>query len=626
MMNDAQPWRPTVEVIGFSAWFTAGAMLLLLGWQSQLPAAPFLYAAALAVVLAARRAQQTWYNWGLKASLCGRTLPIIYPDTLKKITELNPNSLWLGKGFDWKPLHTQRIYDIRKHDPDTLLPPAFFLGLRSHKIGVPSRGEIGAPYIHGVEPEEEDIMMPLSNLAGNTLVVGTTGSGKTRLFDLLISQAIFRGDVVIIIDPKGDIDLRTLAKKACARIGRPNDFVFFHPAFPSASVRLDPLKNWNRPTEIASRVAALVPSETGMDTFTAFAWLTINGIVKGLIEIDERPNLKKLRQHIQGGPESLLERVMEAYYKKHVERWEVMLKETYLSKALKEKSKNSPTASPMLLAMVAMYKTEVNKIKRSETVDALVSMFEHNREHLGKMLASLVPVLQMLTSGELGEMLSPDAANVDDERPIYDTEKIINTGKVLYIGLDSLSDTTVGSAIGSVMLADLAAVAGARYNYGVDARRISLFVDEAAEVVNPSFIQILNKARGAGFNAVFASQTVADFTAKLGNEAKARQMLGNANNLIALRTKDRTTQEFVTETFGKTAIQAYSQSQGTSASSESEFGHFGGSVSQSRSEKEVEIFPAELLGMLPNLQFMASISGGRIVKGRLPLIVERPEQ
>ena len=30
--------------------------------------------------------------------------------------------------------------------------------------------------------------------------------------------------------------------------------------------------------------------------------------------------------------------------------------------------------------------------------------------------------------------------------------------------------------------------------------------------------------------------------------------------------------------------------------------------------------PAEVLGKLPNLQYFASVSGGRIIKGRFPII------
>ena len=49
--------------------------------------------------------------------------------------------------------------------------------------------------------------------------------------DLLITQAALRGETVIIIDPKGDRDMRSLALRACRASGRPERFVSFHPAF-----------------------------------------------------------------------------------------------------------------------------------------------------------------------------------------------------------------------------------------------------------------------------------------------------------------------------------------------------------------------------------------------------------
>lgn len=33
-----------------------------------------------------------------------------------------------------------------------------------------------------------------------------------------------------------------------------------------------------------------------------------------------------------------------------------------------------------------------------------------------------------------------------------------------------------------------------------------------------------------------------------------------------------------------------------------------------------ELIPADILGKLPNLQYFASVSGGRIIKGRFPIL------
>ena len=137
-----------------------------------------------------------------------------------------------------------------------------------------------------------------------------------------------------------------------------------------------------------------------------------------------------------------------------------------------------------------------------------------------------MPVLVMLTSGALGPLLSPDETDETDQRQLTRLTQLINDAAVAYIGLDSLSDGMVGSAIGSLLIAELTAVAGERYNYGVDNRPVSVFIDEAAEVMNDPFVQLLNKGRGARLRLTVATQSFADFAARTGSQAKATQVLG----------------------------------------------------------------------------------------------------
>ncbi|WP_291987256.1 hypothetical protein [Candidatus Accumulibacter sp. ACC007] len=112
----------------------------------------------------------------------------------------------------------------------------------------------------------------------------------------------------------------------------------------------------------------------------------------------------------------------------------------------------------------------------------MISTSEHNREHFQNMVASLIPILSMLTSDPLHALLSPDS-EPGHERLVTDMSKIIHGNKVVSIGLAALADSTVGSAIGSILLADLAAVAGDRYNYAIDSLTpVTLFIDEAANL------------------------------------------------------------------------------------------------------------------------------------------------
>ena len=55
----------------------------------------------------------------------------------------------------------------------------------------------------------------------------------------------------------------------------------------------------------------------------------------------------------------------------------------------------------------------------------------------------LEPLLEMLGSSEIGDLLSPDPLDTTDTRPIYDMAKVINEGAVLYIGLDWLRPGSV---------------------------------------------------------------------------------------------------------------------------------------------------------------------------------------
>jgi len=194
---------------------------------------------------------------------------------------------------------------------------------------------------------------------------------------------------------------------------------------------------------------------------------------------------------------------------------------------------------------------------------------------------------------------------------------VINGKQVLYMGLDSLSDPMVGSALGSLALADLASTAGEIYNHRLPVP-VNIFVDEAAEVINDQLIQLLNKGRGAGINLFIATQTIADFKARMGDESKAMQVLANANNIISLRVLDTDTQEFIAKKLPMTRYKYVMRTQGNSAG---EGGVItGGNQGERLMEEEGELFPSALLGNLPDLEYLAIFAGGDVRKGRLPIL------
>lgn len=599
------PWRPNYEARAVTGWVGASATALAVNHLSAMPPEPFYWMVGICGAMAMVRLPKAVKLHRLQKHLRGRALEFISLRDLKKLLAKHPQDVWLGYGFAWENRHAQRVFEILKRDWSSMIDT---------ESGHGQEAPIGQPWIHGIEPKEERLYQPLKHTEGHTLIVGTTGAGKTRAFDVLIAQAILRGEAVIIIDPKGDKEMRGNARRTCEAMGQPERFVSFHPAFPDESVRLDPLRNFTRVTEIASRLAVLIPSEAGADPFKSFGWQALNNIAQGLVLTYERPNLVLLRRFLEGGAAGLVFRAVQTYSERVMEDWEAKAR-SYLDKV------QNGTREKRAFAMMRFYYDVVQPEHPNSDLEGLLSMFQHDATHFSKMVASLLPIMNMLTSGDLGRLLSPDPSDLDDARPITDTAKIINNGQVAYIGLDSLTDSMVGSAIGSIFLSDLTAVAGDRYNYGANNRPVNIFVDEAAEVINEPFIQLLNKGRGAKLRLFVATQTFADFSARMGNKDKALQVLGNINNLLALRVIDGETQEYITDSLPRTRLRYVMRTQGQNTNADQPIMH-GGNLGERLMEEEAELFSAQLLGMLPNLEYIAKISGGKIVKGRLPILTE----
>lgn len=525
------------------------------------------------------------------------------------------SSVWFGVGYAWKPRHAQRLHALTKIDWQSLVLPPGVRRLFTGDPGLPDDAA-GLPILHGVGLAEGEapIMRPLSALGGGTLIVGTTQCGKGVMLTNLIAQAIMRGDVVVIIDPKSSARLRDAVFAATRAAGR-GEPLEFHPAFPDRGIRLDPLGSFSRPTELASRVAAVMPADTS-GAFASFAWSAVNVAVMGMLFVDERPTLMKLAMVIESGVDELLRRALVKHLDRAADDWRSRLPPwdpTIRGPA--------PDTDPELLRLVRFWEREVGPTHPEAVIRELLQVFKHNREHYGKITASLQPILTMLTAGALGKTLSPDRDDPDDDRPIMTLERVVRDGGVLYLGLDALPDATVASALGSILLADLTALAGKRYNTGesgVGVEPISLFVDETANVINGPMIELLNKGLEAGVHVTAAMQTVADLAARLGDRDRAMMALGNLNNLIVLRTKDQATQRFVSEVIGKTVVASSEAS--ISTSSGGIVPDFRTSVTRRLKHESCDLVPTDLLGKLPNLEFFASLSGGRLWKGRVPIL------
>ncbi|WP_422474591.1 helicase HerA domain-containing protein [Endozoicomonas sp. ALB032] len=274
-----QNWRPIYELSSSAVWFSAMITAYTLSFFSSLPLIGFVLTSASCGVMMFIRLRQALPRWQQHRRLKGKKLALL------KLTEKKCHSLqtknqeqgvWLGWGFEWQRHHGQRAWDL----------------LRSDNLPTKSEKNMGAGWIHGMEEHEEPLYQPLEQTQMHTMVIGVPGSGKTRLFDLLVTQAVLRNEPVIIVDPKGDHDLASHTLRSCELSGNQYRFMKFHPGFPANSIRINLLQNFNRSSELASRISGLMPSGGDNAPFQAFAQLEETGDLFPLQLLGELPNLE----------------------------------------------------------------------------------------------------------------------------------------------------------------------------------------------------------------------------------------------------------------------------------------------------------------------------------------------
>jgi len=558
---------------------------------------------------------------------------------------VSKEKLFLGKGFLWTAQHTQRLRDLdldyNLHFKQTSIlkrwartkeliwenrPVLKYLAnlLKKDSFINPFRPypDIGGePSIHGLTDSEKDIAIHLRERASHLLVLGLPGVGKTRFAELIVSQDIRRGDVVIMLDPKGDAELLRRMYIEAKLAGRENDFLIFHLGFPELSCRYNPVGNFTRVTEVANRISNQLPGSGESAAFKEFGWQFINSIAMALVAMGEKPDYKKVNFYITK---------MDVLLERYLNFWLPQIDVNYyiwVTKFIKEKSteKKEITTLKALVAYV-----EKHQLIHNPIFDDLYHACRYDREYFSKITASLGPLLKKLTTGKSAELLSPDYENIEDQRPILDWLQVIRNKKIVYVGLDALTDPVVASAVGNAMFSDLVSVAGRLYKFGLEdgfyktdipeTPRICLHSDEFNEIIGDEFIPLLNKGRGAGFTVTAYTQTWSDVEARLKTSAKAGQVAGNLGTVVMFRCKEAATVEMFLSQLPTVPIIRVTASSSSSDTSHGESGVYYKSTNEdSFSHSEQRLIEQNDVLNLPKGQAFCLLEGGKLFKLRMPL-------
>ncbi|WP_061289975.1 type IV conjugative transfer system coupling protein TraD [Azotobacter vinelandii] len=564
--------------------------------------------------------------------------------------------LWLGKGFRWEARHTQRLHEAQQPEAQPFIKPSrLYERARKAEIALERiplsdplitllRADVpfnpvrplppvgGNPALHAVEWNEADVWMPLSERVGHTLVEGTTRVGKTRLAEVLITQDIHRKvngerEVVICFDPKGDADLMLRMYIEAVRAGRQNEFFIFHLGWAEISARYNAVGRFGRLSEVATRIANALPNEGNSAAFREFAWRFVNIVNRARHALGHRPSYEQILSDVVNIDGLLIEYAEERLENSLPGAW---AKVTEFEGRLNDRNwpKNLIGRDRRVVALIQFLQSPDVAIKDS-VLEGLLSAVRYDKTYFDKIVASLLPLLEKLTSGRINELLSPDYDDLEDKRPIFDWMQVIRQRGIVYVGLDALSDFEVAQAIGNSMFADLVSVAGHIYKFGVHDGlpgqgggkvAINMHCDEFNELMGPEFIPLINKGGGAGIQVTAYTQTLSDIEARIGSTAKAGQVVGNFNNVFMLRVREDRTAELLTRQLRKVNVQTRMlvsmSADSSNPDSDVDFTSSGGDRISAVQVPMLE--PADIVN-LPKGQMFALMEGGQLWKVRMPM-------
>ncbi|HEP8866433.1 TPA: type IV conjugative transfer system coupling protein TraD [Pseudomonas aeruginosa] len=652
--------RPAVELYTVAVCAAAATLCLVAPWSLALNPLLGLGSALAFLFFGAIRLRDAWVILRYRRNI--RRLPR-YVMTSRDVP-VSQHRLFIGRGFRWEQRHTHRLMQTYRPEFRRYVepPPAYYAARRLEarlefaifplsRLARLTAWDVpinpvrplppvgGLPRLHGIEPHEINVSLPQGERVGQTLVLGATRVGKTRLAELFITQDIRRCNAageyepVIVFDPKGDADLLKRMYVEAKRAGRDSEFYVFHLGWPNISARYNAVGRFGRISEVATRIAGQLSGEGNSAAFREFAWRFVNIIARALVELGQRPDYLLIQRHVVN-IDALFIEYAQSYFAKHEPKaWEIIVQ---LEGRLNDK--NIPRHMVGREKRVVALEQYLSQVRVYDPVlDGLRSAVRYDRTYFDKIVASLLPLLEKLTTGKISQLLAPNYSDLNDARPIFDWMQIVRKRAVVYVGLDALSDAEVAAAVGNSMFADLVSVAGHIYKFGIDDGLpnshgglkipINVHADEFNELMGDEFIPLINKGGGAGMQITAYTQTLSDIEARIGNRAKAGQVIGNFNNVFMLRVRETATAELLTKQLPKVEVYTTTLVSGATDSSDIHGPTDFTSNAQDRvSTTSVPMIDPSHVVALPKGQCFALLEGGQLWKIRMPLPAPDPDE
>ena len=317
-------------------------------------------------------------------------------------------------------------------------------------------------------------------------VIGQPGSGKSVLLKSIYAQQIIKGEGLLMIDLKADLDVRSEFLGLCGEHGRLQDLQIIDLSRPEDSCGYNPLLRGNA-SELKDKI------------ITALEW-------------------------------------SEPYYKKVSERFVLNIMRGLV--ALRDEKEVIPTLNDLFLAISKPVYMQALAESLPESCaqirDDLVALArELKKKETSEALTGIKTDLEVMLKSEFGQLLN--------SRESIDILDSIAQRRVVYVMLDGQTYGVTAKRVGRMILSDLRSASGAIVSHLTkeERPRFTVIVDEFSELVSNKelgqlFTGFLNRCRGSGIGIVIAHQSLGDFE----DEQLTKQVLDSTETLFSFVQKD----------------------------------------------------------------------------------------
>lgn len=411
-------------------------------------------------------------------------------------------------------------------------------------------------FLLGIDEFGQPAMLEFDEFNQHVLIPATTGSGKTTLLQLFVEHASKFDIPLILIDGKGAIETYENMQKMAYRFGKEVK------AFTDqGEMRFNPVQNGND-ISVRDKLSAFAETESIYYTAASKALLQITTQLLDLFK--ETHDLERSLPYLQKYllPRNVLQLFATAILKKNP----TLFESNYASEQPKEASMNQlekellgtiavapaneeeqidPESCDLLMLYQVIKENQIYLTTEEQVLfERLFVRYEHKDSplYLYETSEALQTNINMLLDSDLGRLF--DTKDTDN---VLDVEEISQKGDLVYISLNGLIYEEFIRTLAQMVVGEVNYYASEMYRKN-QKKKILVIFDEPASYLNKSFIDLVNKGRGAGVYGIFTPQTMADIDA-IGGKLK-QQLVGNVNTYIIGKTNEKDEVSYWAEMLG----------------------------------------------------------------------------